>query len=90
MQGAVELTGAAPFAIDADHDAVLIGFDLAVWLDAIAWDEAVVEGGMIDIDASHNAPLLAAFEAAVARGTALYRSDATAPIDSDSAIARGE
>jgi hypothetical protein len=90
LQSTVTLTGAAPFAIDEAHDTVLIGFDLAVWLDAIAWDEAVVDGGMIEIDDAHNAALLAAFERAIARGTGLYRSDATAPIDSTNPLARGE
>jgi hypothetical protein len=90
MQGDVRLAGPAPFAIDENHDTVLIGFDLAVWLDAIAWDEAVVEGGLIEIDDAHNAALLAAFERAIGRGTGLYRSDATAPIDSSSPLARGQ
>jgi hypothetical protein len=90
MQGPVTLTGAQPFALDQDHDTVLIGFDLAVWLDAIAWNEAVVENGVIEIDDAHNAALLTAFEQAIARGTGLYRSDATAPIDSASPLARGE
>lgn len=90
MQGSIDLRGQAPFEIGPNNDSVLIGFDLARWLAAIDWDEAVVADDVIEIDETHNPALLAAFEAAVAAGTGLYRSDATAPIDSANPLARGE
>jgi hypothetical protein len=90
MAGAIDLHGQAPFAIGPGHDQVLIGFDLAVWLAAVPWDEAVVAAGVIEIDGANNPALLAAFEAAVARGTGLYRGTATAPIEAANELARGE
>lgn len=90
MQGSIDLKGATPFEIGPSNDSVLVGFDLASWLGAIDWDAAQIEGEVIAIDEAHNAELLGAFEAAVATGTGLYRSDATAPIDSAHPLARGE
>jgi len=90
LQGSIDLKGKMPFEIGPGNDTVLVGFDLASWLAAIDWDTALVENGMIAIDDAHNTELLGAFEAAVAAGTGLYRSDATAPIDSANPLARGE
>jgi hypothetical protein len=90
MQGSIDLKGEMPFEIGPGNDSVLVGFDLAGWLGAIDWDAAQIEGEVIAIDDAHNAELLGAFEAAVAAGTGLYRSEATAPIDSAHPLARGE
>jgi hypothetical protein len=90
LQGALELSGATPFELSEDAGTVLIGFDLAVWIGVIDWSEAARDGDMIAIDDQNNAALLARFEAALASGTGLYRSDATAPIDSARPLARGE
>lgn len=90
MAGAIDLHGEAPFAIGPGNDKVLVGFDLAVWLDAIPWDEAVVAIDAIEIDEANNPALLEAFEAAVARGTGLYRGTATTPFEAANELARGE
>lgn len=90
MQGALELAGDTPFELSEGAGAVLIGFDLAVWIDAIDWSGAEPSGGEIHIDTASNAALLERFEAALARGTGLYRSDATAPIDSSHPLAHGQ
>lgn len=90
MQGALELSGAMPFELSQDAGTVLIGFDLATWVGAIDWSEAERDGDAIEVDATHNPALLARFEAMIASGTGLYRSDATAPIDGAHPLARGE
>lgn len=90
MAGALELSGTVPFELSEQAGTVLIGFDLAVWIEAIDWSEAQLSDGAIEIDAEHNRMLLERFEAALAGGTGLYRSDATAPIDSARPLARGQ
>jgi hypothetical protein len=94
LQSALELTSATPFELNQSAGTVLIGFDLAVWIEAIDWSEAVRDGDVIVIDEQSNVALLARFEAALASGTGLYRSDGdspeSAPIDSAHPLARGE
>ena len=90
LQGGLELSGDGPFELSASAGTVLIGFDLAVWMQAIDWSEAEQNGGVIEIDELSNAALLQRFEAALASGTGLYRSDATGPIDSAHPLARGQ
>lgn len=89
MQGAIELASATPFAMDPSAGPVLLGFDVAVWLGAIDWSAAEGDGAQVVVDEARNAALLGAFEAAIARGTGLYRADATAPITAAQPLAQG-
>jgi hypothetical protein len=65
---------AAGFELDAQSSAVLLGFDVAAWLDALPLDSAQVDDdGTVIIDASHNSDVLGSFERQVASGITLFR-----------------
>lgn len=60
-------------ALDDDHPAVLIGFDVAAWLDSIEWSSINSDAGTLIVDDEHNTAQLAKFEAKIAAGIALFR-----------------
>jgi hypothetical protein len=80
------------FALSEGEAAMLLGFDLATWLDGIDLAEVPREDdGSILIDAERNAELVTAFESALPNGLELYRDrDADGRLDEDpELIARG-
>ena len=68
----IELTG-APLPMSEAERGVLVGFDVGAWLGALDFAGAERTGGTIVIDPSNNSSVLAAFEAALTSGVALYR-----------------
>jgi hypothetical protein len=76
------------FALDDAQSGVLIGFDVAAWLKDIDLQGADLVEGTLVVDDAHSAKQLAAFEARIARGVALFRDrdedglldDASSPI----------
>lgn len=80
------------FALSDGEAAMLLGFDLAAWLEGIELATLSREDdGSILIDEQRNAALVAAFEAALPGGLELYRDrDADGRLDQDpELIARG-
>lgn len=61
--------------LDDAHPAVLLGFDVAAWLDAIDWSAINSDGGTIIVDDEHNAAQLTKFETKIAAGIALFRDE---------------
>ncbi len=82
----LEALSAEGFEMNDELSAVTIGFDVAVWLEGLAWDDTVPgDSGMIEVDADRNAALLETFEQRIGAGTALFRDpDATSAITDDS------
>jgi hypothetical protein len=80
------------FALSEGDAAMLLGFDLAAWLEHIDLDAVPREDdGSISIDAERNTELVTAFEAALPNGLELYRDrDADGRLDDNpELIARG-
>jgi hypothetical protein len=80
------------FQLDAAQPDVLIGFDLAHWLDGLDWNAAQIDdSGKIVVDDTHNTELLSAFEQRLPGGVALFRdSDGDGMLDHDPVeLARG-
>ncbi|MEY4576870.1 MAG: hypothetical protein RL701_1573 [Pseudomonadota bacterium] len=62
------------FGLSPEHAGVVIGFDLAHWLEDLAWDQAQAEAsGAVVADENSNTELLGAFEARIAGGVGLFR-----------------
>jgi hypothetical protein len=90
-QLALRATGAG-FELDAQRSGVLIGFDVATWLDTLAWDSAEVDAsGRVLVDEGHNSELLSSFEQHVPGGVTLFRdADRDGLLDADPvALAHG-
>jgi hypothetical protein len=86
-------TAAQDFALDAAHSSVLLGFDVATWLDAIVWSSVDADtSGMLIVDPEHNPAQLNAFDARISGGIALFRdANGDGLLDRDSApIARSQ
>lgn len=66
---------AGSFEISPEQAHTLIAFDVAAWLETLDWPSAERAGGEIMISEASNPALLAPFEAALARGVALYRDE---------------
>jgi hypothetical protein len=90
---ALQSQTAQGFELDADQSGVLIGFDLAAWLNDLPWKEAVVgtDDNQILADATHNTDLLGAFEQRLPAGVGLFRdADRDGLLDKDPvALAHG-
>lgn len=72
------------FELDADRAGVLIGFDLASWLEGLPWRNATDTDGKIVADAAHNPALLAEFEKRLPTGISLFRdADGDGKLDAD-------
>ena len=61
------------FELDAQRAGVLIGFDVATWLDTLDLDHAEAdETGLVLVDATHNTDRLSSFERQVPSGITLF------------------
>lgn len=82
----------AGFALSTDQPDAVIAFDFAAWLDGLKFDAAELSDGQIVISSSSNPSLLAAFEANLGAGVALYRDrDGDGALDADAELlARGQ
>jgi hypothetical protein len=64
----------AGFELDSQQSGVLIGFDVAAWLDELDWSDREVDtNGVVLADETHNRALLEAFESRVPAGITLFR-----------------
>jgi hypothetical protein len=73
------------FELDAQRAGVLIGFDVATWLDTLDLDHADAdETGLVLVDATHNAERLGSFERQVPAGITLFSdTDRDGLLDAD-------
>jgi hypothetical protein len=90
-QEAVILRAPEPFALSAEQDSVVLGFDVATWLRDVDWSAAERESdGSIRVDSDRNVALLSAFEAALLDGIALFADPSgAAAIDPAQKLAGG-
>ncbi|MCB9677999.1 MAG: hypothetical protein H6737_23065 [Alphaproteobacteria bacterium] len=68
----IDIRAAAPIALDAASEDLLVALDVATWLDGIDLDSAVVTNGAIFIETGSNEPLLAAIETRLEAAFELY------------------
>jgi hypothetical protein len=82
----VLLTAAKDVELDAAHSSVLIGFDVAAWLDGIDWSGVTMDDDeTLTIDSEHNAAQLTLFDTRIAAGIALFRdANGDGLLDADS------
>lgn len=93
FEGAVSLAALSDgFDMDAQHADLLVAFDVATWLDGIGLDQAQGSEGVFVVNATEHSDVLAAFEARLAAGIALYRDpQESGQVEADSErIAEGE
>jgi hypothetical protein len=82
----------AGFELDAQRAGVLIGFDVATWLDSLDLEHAEAdETGVVLVDATHNSERLGSFERQVPAGITLFSDkDRDGLLDADpQALAHG-
>jgi hypothetical protein len=73
-QAPLVLRATRAFELDQRASGVLIGFDVAHWLEDLPWGDAESDdAGVIAIDEGHNAELLRGFEHKLPGGVSLFR-----------------
>jgi hypothetical protein len=78
---------ASGFELSSEQTNLVIAFDFATWLEDVNFDAAELTGAGIVISPSSNSELLAALEAKLAKGVALYRDrDGDGLIDPDAEL----
>jgi hypothetical protein len=72
------------FELDGGHAGVLIGFDVAKWLDGVDFSTATESDGRVLVDETHNAKQLEAFDRNMPSGITLFRdSNRDGVLDTD-------